>query len=77
MTERLTAEQVKAMPAGSTVTLHGRDRHGEHTQLECVVCRSGRKKVLAYPGINGLRETKPIRALDGETHYYTRGGAAW
>ncbi len=69
--KKLTADEVKKLPVGTKILLHGRDRHGEATQLACMVTQSGKKKILTYRDTDGLRETKPIRQLDGVDHYYT------
>ena len=74
--DKLTAAQVRALPVGSPVDLHGRDRHGYSTVLHCEVVQSGKKKVLAYDW-NGERMTKPIRELSGSIHYYTAGHNGW
>lgn len=62
--DKLNAEDVRKLPVGSTVIWHGRDRRGYHTELECTLLHSGKKKVLSWwdPG-TGLRITKPIRDL--------------
>ncbi len=69
--KKLTADEVKKLPVGTEILLHGRDRHGEATQLECTVTQSGKKKILSYWDINGCRETKPIRQLDGVDRFYS------
>ncbi len=68
---KLTADEVKKLPSGTKILLHGRDRYGEATQLECTVAQSGKKKILTYWDVNMHRETKPIRQLDGVDRYYT------
>ena len=74
--EALTAEQVKQLPVGSKVTLHGADRFGLHTQLECTIVQSGKKKVLEYMNLDpfGIR-TKAIQNYPNK--YYTKGGIHW
>ena len=67
--KRLTAAEVRALPPGSTVLWHGRDRRGYHTQLECTVVQYGRGKALAYRDVNMLTKTKPIRDLPNR--YFT------
>ena len=68
---KLTAAEVRGLPIGSKVTLHGKDHRWYATELECTVVqsRSGRCKVLEYQYVNGYRETKPIR--DYPNKYYT------
>ena len=74
--EALTADQVKQLPVGSKVTLHGCDRYGMHTQLECEIVQSGKKKLLKYLDVAQFWvKTKPIR--DYPNKYYTKGGAEW
>ena len=46
----LTAKDVKKLPVGAKVRLHGEDRHGEHCWYDCTVVQSGKKKVLRASG---------------------------
>ena len=72
----LTAEQVKQLSVGATVTLHGCDRSGCNTQLECTIVQSGRKKLLRYVQKYPFEvKTKPIQNYPNK--YYTEGGADW
>ena len=74
--EVLTADQVKQLPAGSKVTLHGCDRYGMATQIECTVVQSGRKKVLEWFDKSGFQfKLKSIQNYPNK--YYTKGGADW
>ena len=71
---KLTAAEVRELPIGSKVTLHGKDHRWYATELKCTIVqsRSGRCKVLEYQYVlagNGYRETKPIR--DYPNKYYT------
>lgn len=68
--EKLTAAQVRELPEGTPVYLYGMDRHGDVTILPCKVVQSGRRKMIAYRDAQGMMETRPIRELDGERHYY-------
>lgn len=68
---KLTAAEVRALPIGTKVNLHGRDRFGIPTWLECTVIKSGKKKVLAYLDTDLTTATKPIR--DYPNKYYTEG----
>ena len=68
-TEKLTAAQVRKLPVGTRVDLHGFDRHGIPTWLECTVVQSYRKKVLEYRDVDGMKTTKNIR--DYPNKYYT------
>ena len=73
--KQLTAEQVKQMPAGSIVLLHGRDRFGIHTQLECTIVQSGKSKKLSYRNTDGLTTLRPIRNYPNK--FYTEGCCKW
>ena len=72
--KKITAEEVKKLPAGVTVTVHGRDRRGYSTELICEVVHttSGKSRQLRYfdPGTRMVRRM-PVRTLDGVVHYYT------
>lgn len=70
--DKLSAADVRKLEVGTPVILHGRDRRGYHTELECTVVQSGKSKVLAFRDIDGTRQTKPIRDLPNK--YYTQGG---
>ena len=67
--KKLTAAEVRALPPGSTVLWHGRDRRGNHTWLECTVVQYGRGKALSYRGTDMRLVTKPIRDLPNK--YFT------
>ena len=69
--KRMTAAEVRALPAGTRVNLHGQDRFGVPSWLECTVVQSGKKKVLAYLDTDMSTVTKPIR--DYPNKYYTEG----
>lgn len=68
----LTAEEVKALPVGTTVTKHGRDRRGYPTELICDIVLDGKTKRLRYYDF-GERMVKriPISKLDGVVRFYT------
>ena len=71
---KISAEEVRKLPAGVTVTVHGRDRHGYSTELECEVVHttSGKSRQLRYfdPGAKMVKRM-PVKNLDGIVHYYT------
>lgn len=71
---KITAEEVRKLPAGVMVTVHGRDRRGYSTELACEVVHtsSGRGRQLRYfdPGTMMVRRM-PVKQLDGAVHYYT------
>ena len=70
--KKLTAEEVKALPEGTPVVLHGRDRRGYSTELDCTVVKSQRSSVLRYwDRSSGMVKRMPVRTLDGVVHYYT------
>lgn len=73
--EALTADQVKQLPVGSKVTLHGCDRYGIHTQLECTIIQSGKAKKLSYRNTDGMPALKAIQNYPNK--YYTEGGVHW
>lgn len=59
------AAEVRKLEIGSRVTVHGADRHGTHTMLECTVVQRGKAKALAYRGWSGT-ETMAIRDYPGK-----------
>lgn len=67
--DKLTAAQVRALPVGTRVDLHGYDRYGIPQWLECTVAQSGKKKVLTYREVDGTRAVKAIK--DYPNKYYT------
>ena len=71
---KISAEEVRKLPAGVTVTVHGRDRRGYSTELECEVVHttSGKSRQLRYfdPGAMMVKRM-PVKNLDGVVHYYT------
>lgn len=72
---KLTAEEVRDLPEGTSVWLHGRDRRGYSTRLMCEVVQEGRTKRLRYfDTASGMVKRIPIRQLDGAVHYYTVEG---
>jgi hypothetical protein len=66
MTKEITAKEVRALPIGSRVTLHGHDRWGYPTHLVCEVVarREGKGVELRYNTFGGF-ERMPIRAHAG------------
>ena len=71
--KHLTADEVKKLPVGTRIDLHGRDRHGYSTVIECTIVQSGKSKKLAYTDYYGARTVLPIRKIEGPIHYYTEG----
>ncbi len=67
--DKLTAAEVRKLPVGTRVDLHGYDRRGTPQWLECTVAQSYRKKVLSYRNPDGTKATKEIR--DYPNKYYT------
>ncbi len=73
--KKLTAEQVRALPVGTRVVLHGQDRFGTPTQLQCTVIQSGKRKVLSYLDESFLTATRAIK--DYPNKCYTEGEVQW
>ena len=71
--KHLTADEVKKLPVGTKIDLHGRDRHGYTTIINCQIVQSGKSKKLAYSDFYGNRTVLPIRKIEGAIHYYTEG----
>lgn len=57
----LTAAEVRELPIGTAVELHGYDRYGSPSWLELTVVQSGRKKILTTRDYYGNRIEKQIR----------------
>ena len=70
--KKVSAQVLRQMPEGTRVILHGRDRRGYSTELECVLVKTGRGKGrrLRYYEIDGIAGYKPINKLDGAVHWY-------
>ena len=66
--KRLTAVEVRKLPIGTKVQLHGADRHGDHTVLDCVITQSGKHRVLSYTDYYGSRMTKRIQDYPGKAY---------
>ena len=66
MTKEIIAKEVRALPIGSRVTVHGHDRWGYPTHLPCEVVarREGKGVELRYNTFGGF-ERMPIRAHAG------------
>ena len=68
MEQELTAAEVRKLPIGSKVTVHGHDRYGYPTRMPCelVQKRSGKGVELRYITYMGF-ERMEIRAHVGRT----------
>ena len=68
---KISAEELRKMPEGTWVILHGRDRRGYSTELRCITVKTknGRAMRLRYFDLNGTGY-KPINKLDGAVHWY-------
>ena len=44
--DRLTAAEVRQLPVGSKIVIHGKDRKGNLTEASYTLVQSGRKKIL-------------------------------
>lgn len=66
MTKEITAREVRALPIGSRVTVHGHDRYGYPTHLPCEVVakRNGKGVELRYNTFDGFQRM-PVRAHAG------------
>lgn len=65
----ISVEDVKALPIGSRVNLHGNDKHGVHQWLKCTVAGMPQKKFLTYRDQGFLKKCS-IREYPGK--YYTK-----
>lgn len=56
--QRLTVEEVAALPIGSRVDIHGEDKNGEHRVIECTVAGTWpeMRKFLTYRVKGELRK---------------------
>ena len=68
---KISAEELRKMPEGTMVILHGRDRRGYSTELRCFLVRTKDRRAmrLSYCDLNGAGY-KPINKLDGAVHWY-------
>ena len=68
---KISAEELRKMPEGTWVILHGRDRRGYSTELRCLTVKTkdGRAMRLMCFGLNDMCH-KPINKLDGAVHWY-------
>lgn len=68
--KQLTAAEVKALPVGTEVTLHGYDRRGNHVRRDCTIVQSGKtKKLRSFDWYRG--ETKIESIVDRPRKWYT------
>lgn len=58
------------MPVGTRVRIHGRDRNGFTTELDCTVIEYGQGKRLEYRTCD-KNGTRPIISMDGAVNYYS------
>lgn len=68
MEKELTAAEVRALPVGTKVTVHGHDKYGYPTHLPCEIVqrRTGQGKELRYTTYFDF-ERMEIRAHKGRT----------
>lgn len=57
---KIKPEDLKKLPAGTKVILHGRDRRMYATELDCTIVQSGKSKKLAYRDVDGTQKLIPI-----------------
>ena len=67
---KITADEVRALPVGTRVRVHGRDMRGRVTEVEYIVVQYGKGKRLSWGG----SVTRPIVKTDGTAHYYSVEG---
>lgn len=75
--KKMMAAEVRKLPVGAEVAVHGRDRRGNSTWVDCVVVQSGRTKVLKYLDFYGTG-AGTVRIRDLPNKYFTvkeEGGA--
>ena len=68
----VSPEQIKKMPCGTKILIHGADRHGEHTILETIITQFGKHKMLRSYDYGGERVMRPIKALAGKEYTLER-----
>lgn len=68
---KISAAELRSMPEGTWVILHGRDRRGYSTEMRCrtVKTKDRRAMRLMIFDINSVGY-KPINKLDGVVHWY-------
>ena len=73
--KELTVKEVRELPIGAKVAVHGRDKYGYPTRLLCeiVETRAGRSKELRYDTWDGFRRM-PIRPGKSYTVEVTDNG---
>lgn len=68
---KISAEELRKMPEGTWVILHGRDRRGYSTELRCRTVKTKDRRAMRLMVLDfytvGYR---PINKLDGAVHWY-------
>ena len=56
MEREISVKELRTLPVGTKITIHGHDKYGYPTALPCelVLSRSGRAKELRYNGFDGF-----------------------
>lgn len=67
---KLTAEQVKALPAGTKVIKVGRTRQGYTVDTVCTVVRTPRSVALEFVRPDGSMNRVSVVELNGHTSWY-------
>lgn len=67
---KLTAEQVKALPAGSKIIKVGRTRQGYTERTVCEVVKTPRSVALEYVRFDGSVNRVSVTELNGATSWY-------
>ena len=68
--ERLTAEEVLALPVGSKISINGENSKGEKQETDCTVAGHFSKKFLTYRDATGKIKRCAIKDYEGK--YYTK-----
>lgn len=68
--QEITADEVRALPLGSKVRIHGEDRRGVHQWTDCIVAGHKTRKFLTYRSPEGLIKRCSIQ--DYPKKYYTK-----
>ena len=63
MKKEITVKELRTLPIGTMVTVHGHDKYGYPTTLECEIVQAiqGRRKELRYTDWAGDFQRMPIR----------------
>ena len=68
--QEISADEVRELPLGSKVRIHGNDRHGMHQWTDCTVAGHHNRKFLTYRDLDGM--VKHCQIKDYPNKYYTK-----